>query len=209
MLAVCQFKPRRGARNSNLAALTKIAVEALEAGTRLIVLPEMAATGYRFPNPEAIRPMAEPPRGPTFRAFSPLAKQFKAHIVVGFVEDFEGRLFNAALVINPEGRIEAQLSRETLHRCLRRYQIEVPNAWTGVAALEDAVIRRSGSRRELGWTIWGEEAEVAERLRGAGATLRHIDALTLADAAHALLARHAVADPPEVMQPRETVSAGA
>ena len=74
MLAVCQFKPRRGARNSNLAALTKIAVEALEAGTRLIVLPEMAATGYRFPNPEAIRPMAEPPRGPTFRAFSRLLR---------------------------------------------------------------------------------------------------------------------------------------
>ncbi len=115
MLAVCQFKPRRGARNSNLAALSKIAAEALEAGARLLVLPEMAATGYRFPNPEAIRPMAEPPRGPTFRAFSPLAKQFKAHIVVGFVEDFEGRLFNAALVINPEGRIEALYRKRLLY----------------------------------------------------------------------------------------------
>lgn len=115
MLAVCQFKPRRGARNANLAALTKLAATALEGGARLLVLPEMAATGYRFPNPEAIRPMAELPRGPTFRAFSPLAKQFRAHIVVGFVEDFEGRLFNAALVLNPEGRIEALYRKRLLY----------------------------------------------------------------------------------------------
>lgn len=115
MLAVCQFKPRRGARNANLAALVKLATEALEGGARLLVLPEMAATGYRFPNPEAIRPMAEPPRGPTFRAFSPLARQYKAYIVVGFVEDFEGRLFNAALVINPEGRIEALYRKRLLY----------------------------------------------------------------------------------------------
>lgn len=115
MIAVVQFKPRRGARNANLAALTKLATEALEAGARLLVLPEMAATGYRFPNPEAIRPMAETPRGPTFRAFAPLAKQYKAHIVVGFVEDHEGRLFNAALVITPEGRIEALYRKRLLY----------------------------------------------------------------------------------------------
>ena len=135
--------------------------------------------------------------------------RFPTTILLSTHQVHEAERLGDHLGVMRAGRIEAQLSRETLHRCLRRYQIEVPDAWTGVAALEDAVIRRSGSRRELEWTIWGEEAEVAERLRGAGATLRHIDALTLADAAHALLARHAVADPPEVMQPRETVSAGA
>jgi len=115
MLAVCQFKPRRGARNANLTALTRLASSALEAGARLLVLPEMASTGYRFPNPEAIRPMAEAPRGPTFRAFAPLAKEHRAWIVVGFVEDFEGRLFNAALVLNPEGRIEALYRKRLLY----------------------------------------------------------------------------------------------
>lgn len=115
MLAVCQFKPRRGARNANLAALTRLATTALEGGARLLVLPEMAATGYRFPNPEAIRPMAETPRGPTYRAFAPLARQFGAFIVVGFVEDFEGRLFNAAIVINPEGRLEALYRKRLLY----------------------------------------------------------------------------------------------
>ena len=115
MIAVCQFRPRRGARNANLTALTKLATQALEGGARVLVLPEMCATGYRFPNPEAIRPMAEQPRGPTFRTFAPLAKQYRAHIVVGFVEDHEGRLFNAALVINPDGRIEALYRKRLLY----------------------------------------------------------------------------------------------
>lgn len=115
MIAVVQFRPRRGARNANLAALTGIATQALEGGARLLVLPEMCATGYRFPNPEAIRPMSEPVRGPTFRAFAPLAKQYKAHLVIGFVEDHEGRLFNAALVLNPDGKIEALYRKRLLY----------------------------------------------------------------------------------------------
>src|SRR5439155_12276152 len=86
------------------------------------------------------------------------------------------------------GRIEAQLSRETLHRCLRSYRIQVPDGWAGAPALAEAVIRRNGSQREAAWTIWGDEAEVAERLRGAGATIRQIEPLTLERAALALLA---------------------
>lgn len=115
MFAVVQFKPRRGARNANLNALVGLATRALEGGAKLLVLPEMASTGYRFPNPEVIRPMAEAPRGPTFKAFAPLAKAHKAHVVVGFVEDFEGRLFNSALVIGPDGKIEALYRKRLLY----------------------------------------------------------------------------------------------
>src|SRR5688500_11942572 len=115
MFAVVQFKPRRGARNANLTGLVTLTTQALQGGAKVVVLPEMASTGYRLPNPEAIRPMSEVPRGPTFRAFQPLAKQHKAHIVVGFVEDHEGRLFNSALVINPEGKIEALYRKRLLY----------------------------------------------------------------------------------------------
>ncbi len=115
MLAVVQYKPRRGARNANLERLVALTTQALTAGAKLVVLPEMAATGYRFPNPEAIRPLAEVPRGPTFKAFASLAKQHKAQIVVGFVEDHEGRLFNAAMVISAEGKIEAHYRKRLLY----------------------------------------------------------------------------------------------
>ena len=115
MLAVVQFKPRRGARNANLEVLTRIVTGALEAGAKLVVLPEMAATGYRFPNPEVIRPLAEGIKGPTFKTFSPLAKKYQAHIVIGFVEDHEGRLFNAAMSIGPDGKVEAHYRKRLLY----------------------------------------------------------------------------------------------
>lgn len=115
MLAVVQFKPRRGARNANLEKLVALTTQALQAGAKLVVLPEMAATGYRFPNPDVVRPMSELPRGPTFKAFAALAKEHGAHIVVGFVEDSEGKLYNAALVISPEGKLEALYRKRLLY----------------------------------------------------------------------------------------------
>jgi N-carbamoylputrescine amidase len=115
MYAVVQFKPRRGARNANLVGLTALTTAALQGGAKVVVLPEMAATGYRFPNPEVIRPMSEVPRGPTFRTFAPLARQYRATIVVGFVEDHEGRLFNSALIINSEGKIENLYRKRLLY----------------------------------------------------------------------------------------------
>jgi ABC-2 type transport system ATP-binding protein len=50
------------------------------------------------------------------------------------------------------------------------------------------VIRRSGSGREVAWSIWGDESEVVERLEGGGATVREVEPLTLEEAAVALMA---------------------
>ena len=86
-----------------------------------------------------------------------------------------------------DGRLVAQLPRDRLHRTLRRYRAEVPEGWTAPDALNGAVVRRAGSGREIHWVIWGEEAEVAEQLAGAGATLREAGPLTLDDAVLALL----------------------
>ncbi len=87
------------------------------------------------------------------------------------------------------GRIETQLDRETLRRCLRAYDLQVPDRWPGAPALADAVLVRSDSSREVAWTIWGDETEVAERLHAAGATIRQVRPLSLEDAALALLSR--------------------
>ena len=88
------------------------------------------------------------------------------------------------------GRIDAQLTRDALRGMLRTYRLQVPEGWSGAPALDRAVLRRNGSAREMAWTIWGEEAEVTQRLAAAGATVRRIDALTLEDAALVLLWRN-------------------
>lgn len=86
-----------------------------------------------------------------------------------------------------EGRFVAQLPRERLHRMLRRYRAEVPEGWTAPRSLDGAVLRRSGSGREIQWVVWGEEAEVAAQLARSGVRLREAGPLTLDDAVLALL----------------------
>jgi ABC-2 type transport system ATP-binding protein len=86
-----------------------------------------------------------------------------------------------------DGRLVAQLSRDRMHRMLRRYRAEVPEGWKVPQGLDKAIVRRIGSGREINWVVWGEEAEIAGHLTQAGATLREAGPLTLDDAVLALL----------------------
>jgi ABC-2 type transport system ATP-binding protein len=87
-----------------------------------------------------------------------------------------------------DGRLTAQLDRETLRLQLRRYTLEMPDGWTGPEELGQRVVRRNGRGREQAWTVWGEEREVVEQFGAAGASVRGVEPLTLEDAAIALLA---------------------
>ena len=75
-----------------------------------------------------------------------------------------------------DGVLRAQLDRETLRRRLRRYRLEVPEGWEAPAPLKESIVRRSGRGRELAWTIWGDEGDVADRLKAGGAVVREIEA---------------------------------
>ncbi|MFW6206111.1 MAG: ATP-binding cassette domain-containing protein, partial [Gemmatimonadota bacterium] len=87
-----------------------------------------------------------------------------------------------------EGALRAQLDRDTLRRRLRRYTVEVPDGMPEPEALRGRVVRVAGRGREVAWTVWGEQAEVVDRLKAAGAVIREVDPLTLEEAAVALLA---------------------
>ncbi len=88
-----------------------------------------------------------------------------------------------------DGRLVAQMPRGLLHRNLRSYRAEVPEGWSGAPGLNGSVVRRSGTGREIRWSVWGEEREVAEHFARAGATVRAAAPLTLEQAALALLSR--------------------
>ncbi|HET7461695.1 MAG TPA: ABC transporter ATP-binding protein [Longimicrobium sp.] len=87
------------------------------------------------------------------------------------------------------GRLTAQLPREVLHRNLRRYRADVPVDWNGAPQLNGTVVKRGGVGREIQWSVWGDEREVARLLANSGATVRDAAPLTLEDAAVALLSR--------------------
>ncbi|MGI8510140.1 MAG: ABC transporter ATP-binding protein [Gemmatimonadaceae bacterium] len=85
------------------------------------------------------------------------------------------------------GELRAQMPIEVLQRGLRRYRAEVPEGWQGVPALNGEVLRRVTGPREVQWTVWGPEREIAREFETAGATVREAAPVSLLDATLALL----------------------
>jgi predicted amidohydrolase len=86
-------------------ALTREAVrEAVSAGGRLVVLPELSNSGYVFESAVEARACAEPADGATLRAWSEEAERGDAVVVGGFCELGEdGLLYNSAAVVDGGG----------------------------------------------------------------------------------------------------------
>ena len=96
-----QYRPVFGKVNRNLKKVTdKLAgVDA-----DLIVLPELAFTGYYFRDRQEVKMLAENPcHSATVDTLSNLCKQEKLHIVTGFAERVKDKVFNSALLIGPKG----------------------------------------------------------------------------------------------------------
>ncbi|MBW3570045.1 MAG: ABC transporter ATP-binding protein [Gemmatimonadetes bacterium] len=85
------------------------------------------------------------------------------------------------------GKLLLQAPVEAVRVGLRRYHAVVPEGWTGAPGLNGEVLVRAGGGREITWTVWGDERQVAERLAASGATVREAGRLSLEDAALALL----------------------
>jgi ABC-2 type transport system ATP-binding protein len=86
------------------------------------------------------------------------------------------------------GRLVGQMSRDHLRGALNRYRFDAPDAWHVPDRAAGVVVQRTASGRENEWTIWGDQDAIREMLGGAGAEVRSITPLTLADAVVALLA---------------------
>jgi ABC-type multidrug transport system ATPase subunit len=93
-----------------------------------------------------------------------------------------------------DGELRTQVPTQELQRRLLSYRAEVPEGWSGVAALNGSVIRRSGRGREILWTVWGDESEVRERFVQAGASVREVSSLSLEEAAVSLLGGEGASD---------------
>jgi ABC-2 type transport system ATP-binding protein len=87
-----------------------------------------------------------------------------------------------------QGRLVAQMSRDELQRTVGRYRVEVPIGWQATHELQIAGVR-SASVREAQWTLVGNQRELIDRLTLAGAVVREVQPLALADAALAILSQ--------------------
>ncbi len=119
-LAAVQYRPPKGRPDRARAELSRLA-EVAARGADLVVLPEMATTGYVWPDADALRPHAEPADGPTFAALAPVARRHACWIVAGYPEADGDRLYNAALLIGPRGDLVASYRKVYLY--------ELDRAW--------------------------------------------------------------------------------
>jgi 5-aminopentanamidase len=103
-VACCQIHPRFGELDANRETGARAIEAAVERGARIVILPELASSGYMFRDADEARALAEPDDGPTTQGWVQLARRHGIVIVGGFCEiDADGRLRNSAALVDPEG----------------------------------------------------------------------------------------------------------
>lgn len=116
-IATIQFRPILKDVQGNLRRLAALTIKAAQAGAKLIVLPELALSGYSFMSAAEVEPMAEvltefkPGGGGTssMDVFHAIAKKYDTHVVWGLIEkDYgTGKLFNSQVMMCPDGSFES------------------------------------------------------------------------------------------------------
>jgi 5-aminopentanamidase len=103
-VAACQVSLHVGEvaqnRHTALAAIWSAAA----AGASVVILPELAQSGYVFDSPAEARAAAEPADGPTVTGWAAAAADRGLVIIGGFDElGADGLLYNSAVLIDPGG----------------------------------------------------------------------------------------------------------
>ncbi len=98
-----QTSPVFGKKDENIdTALAKIN----QLDTDLVVLPELFSTGYQFTSKEETLALSEiVPDGETTRTLINLSKEKDLYIVAGLSERENGRCYNSAVLVGPNGFI--------------------------------------------------------------------------------------------------------
>jgi predicted amidohydrolase len=105
-VACLQMEPRIGEVPANVARSLELIAQAARAGAKLAVLPELCNTGYVFESrEEAVALSEEVPDGPTCDAWTAAAREHSIFIVAGITERENGKLYNSAVLIGPQGHV--------------------------------------------------------------------------------------------------------
>jgi len=130
-----QFCPRYGDPEANRR---KVVRRLEEANADLIVLPELAFTGYLFESRKEARALAEEPAdSPIVAELAALCRRRRFHVVTGFAERARDKIFNSALLIGPRGLLRT-------YRKLHLFNEE--SRWFDPGGLPLEVVRVRGVR---------------------------------------------------------------
>ena len=102
-VATVQFAAQPLNPKGNLLRIAAHVAEAHARGARLIVLPELASTGY-CEHPD-LHALAEDRDGTTIRTFATLSQRYGVYLAAGFVEYHDGDFYDALAFATPRGEV--------------------------------------------------------------------------------------------------------
>jgi predicted amidohydrolase len=102
-IAVIQMAAPWGEPGAMRARTVHLLRAAAARGAGLAVLPELCTISYDFKTRQDIEAHAEPLDGPTVSAWAEVAQETGLHVVAGFPEHADDRLFNTAVLLGPSG----------------------------------------------------------------------------------------------------------
>lgn len=104
-IAAVQIAPRLMETRSNLDRMLAMAREAAAERADLIVFPECSLAGYVFSNRRELGSFAETIPGPSSEELASLCQELDIFVVFGLWEKEGERLFNASVLVGPQGLI--------------------------------------------------------------------------------------------------------
>ena len=124
-IAILQFNPALARVDHNIQHAEKLLQSRPLGRLDILVLPEMAFSGYNFPSLESIRPFLEPTAaGPTAEWAIKTATSLQTVVVVGYPEIATTRTadgasittnYNSTVIIGPDGSILANYRKSFLY----------------------------------------------------------------------------------------------
>lgn len=103
-VATCQLGPVLGEPEANLRRVLEAVTTAADRGAQVVVLPELATSGYVFTDAVEARRYGERADGPTVSGLCGVARDRDLVVVVGFAElDEDDVLRNSAALIDADG----------------------------------------------------------------------------------------------------------
>ncbi|HET9720120.1 MAG TPA: nitrilase-related carbon-nitrogen hydrolase [Solirubrobacteraceae bacterium] len=195
-VACCQLAPCVGRLEENLPRVRAAITEAVAGGAQLVVVPELATSGYVFRSVEEAREAAIRANGPELAAWAAEAARGSAVVVGGFCELGEdGRLYNSCALADAGGVravyrkvhlwedetrwfdpgterapvVETHLGRIGLAIC---YDIEFPELTRGLA-LRGAELLAMPTNWPRGWA-WDRDVPILVTLARSTAYLNRV-----------------------------------
>ncbi|KAK3637131.1 hypothetical protein LTR56_013863 [Elasticomyces elasticus] len=121
-IATLQFAPTLGAVDANIQHANNLLDKPRPARIDLLVLPELAFSGYNFPSLEAITPFLEPTAsGVSTQWAITTARRLHCHVILGYPEIYrdattgETSNYNATVTVAPSGEILANYRKSFLY----------------------------------------------------------------------------------------------